>query len=75
LVRYKQIPRWLAYPLIYLFYILIRGNFAGFYPYPFVDVVKLGLQKVLENSVMLMLLFIGLAAIFIKIGKVTSPKP
>jgi hypothetical protein len=75
LVGYKQIPRWLAYPLIYLFYILIRGIFAGFYPYPFVDVVKLGLQKVLENSVMLMLLFIGLAAIFIKIGKVTSPKP
>ena len=66
---YKQIPKWLLYPLIYLAFILIRGNFSNFYPYPFVDVGNLGLSKVLMNSILLLALFSGLSAIFIRVGK------
>jgi hypothetical protein len=66
---YKLIPKWLIYPLIYLTFILIRGNFSNFYPYPFVDVGNLGLSKVLINSILLMALFSGLSAIFITIGR------
>ncbi|MFZ5976285.1 MULTISPECIES: Pr6Pr family membrane protein [unclassified Hydrotalea] len=33
---------WLIYPLLYLVYILIRGSFSGFYPYPFVNVLQIG---------------------------------
>lgn len=69
LVTYKNIPQWLIYPLIYLIYILIRGRFSDFYPYPFVDVVNLGLYKVFINSIILMALFGGLSAAFIRIGK------
>jgi hypothetical protein len=68
-VKYNQISRWLIYPLIYLIYILIRGYFSNFYPYPFVDVAQLGLRAVLINSVGLIALFIGVSALFIKIGK------
>ncbi len=69
MIKYRQIPQWLIYPLLYLIYILIRGSFSDFYPYPFVDVGELGWTKVLINSFGLMALFIGISALFIKIGK------
>ncbi|MBX2925928.1 MAG: Pr6Pr family membrane protein [Chitinophagaceae bacterium] len=69
LVKFRQIPQWLLYPLLYLVYILIRGSFSGFYPYPFVNVANIGLQKVLINCVVLTALFIGISALFIKAGK------
>lgn len=69
LVKYGQIPQWLFYPLLYLIYILVRGNFSNFYPYPFVDVGNLGLLKVFTNSIGLIALFIGISALFIKIGR------
>ena len=69
---YEQIPKWLIYPLIYLAYILIRGQFSNFYPYPFVDVGNLGLSKVLINSVLLIALFMGLSALFIRVGRATK---
>ena len=71
-VKYKQIPRWLLYPIVYLLYILIRGNYSGFYPYPFVDVGVLGLSKVLINSIGLVTVFIGISALYITIGKSTK---
>ncbi len=68
LVTYKQIPKWLLYPLIYLAYILIRGRFSNFYPYPFVNVGNLGLSKVLINSISLIALFAVLSVVFIRVG-------
>ena len=74
LATYKQIPRWLIYPLIYLTYILVRGEFSGFYPYAFVHVGNIGLSKVLINSIILIAFFSVLSAIFITIGKVIKKK-
>ncbi|OIR14362.1 hypothetical protein GALL_48350 [mine drainage metagenome] len=74
LVSYKQITNWLIYPLMYLIYILIRGNFSGFYPYPFINVINLGITKVLINSVLLIALFTGLSALFIRIGRAVKNK-
>ncbi len=68
-VRYSQFPPWLIYPLIYLIYILIRGNMSGFYPYPFVSVTELGMQKVLINSFFMLIFFTVLSFAFIGIGK------
>jgi hypothetical protein len=66
---YRQIPLWLIYPLIYLIFILIRGYFSGFYPYPFVNVTELGLQKVMINSILMTALFVVLSFTFNAIGK------
>ncbi|GIZ07683.1 Pr6Pr family membrane protein [Flavobacterium sp. UMI-01] len=71
-VRYRQILNWLLYPVVYLVYILVRGNYSGFYPYPFVDVNNLGLTKVGINCGLLLLLFCGLSAAYIKAGKMIS---
>ena len=71
-ITYKKILQWLIYPIIYLIYILRRGYFSNFYPYPFVDVGNLGLSKVLINSAGLIVLFIFISALFIKLGKIVS---
>lgn len=73
-LNYKSILQWLVYPIIYLFYILIRGYFSNYYPYPFVDVVTLGYQKVIINSAVLILIFSVLSALFIKIGHLFSKR-
>ena len=69
-IAYQQILKWLIYPLMYLIFILIRGDFSNFYPYPFVNVNDLGLKTVLINSALLILFFIGISAGFIRLGKV-----
>ncbi len=67
--RYTQIATWGIYPLIYLTYILFRGHFSNFYPYPFVNVAELGLKKVLLNSVGIILLFLTVSFVFVFVGK------
>lgn len=73
-VKWHQIPKWLIYPLIYLVFILIRGNFSSFYPYPFVNVAELGMSTVLLNSVILMIGFIVIATILVGLGKLSAKK-
>jgi len=68
-VNWHQIPAWLIYPLLYLVYILGRGYFSGFYPYPFVNLEVLGFAEVALNSVVLLCVFVGFSAMYIGIGK------
>jgi hypothetical protein len=73
-VSWKSIPSWLLYPLVYLIYILFRGHLSGFYPYPFVNVTELGLEKALVNSGVLLLAFVVLALIIVGVGKLFKAK-
>ncbi len=71
-VSYKQIAGWLTYPLVYLAYILIRGSFSGFYPYPFISVPELGMSKVLFNAAFLCIVFVSLSFLYVFAGKKIS---
>ncbi|MEN4762762.1 MULTISPECIES: Pr6Pr family membrane protein [unclassified Chryseobacterium] len=71
-LQYKQMALWAIYPLFYLFYILIRGSFSKFYPYPFVNVTELGLNKVFINAFFILLFFLALSFLFIRIGKASK---
>ena len=73
-LKWKSIFSWLIYPLVYLVYILLRGKVSGFYPYPFIDVDQLGIQKVMINSIFLMLFFVFISAILIGCGKLMLSK-
>lgn len=73
-VQWKQIPGWLVYPAVYFIYIIVRGNFSGFYPYPFVNVTELGIARVFMNAGILVLVFAGLAALFTGVGKLFGKK-
>jgi hypothetical protein len=52
----------IVYPLLWLVSTLIRGEFVGFYPYPFVDVSEHGYGRVLLNCLLVAVLFLALAA-------------
>ena len=41
---------WLLFPLVYFAYALVRGRIDGRYPYPFIDVARLGWRQVALNS-------------------------
>ncbi|CAN5539657.1 Pr6Pr family membrane protein [soil metagenome] len=60
---------WLIYPLLYIIYILIRGAFSGFYPYPFINAAAIGLKQAIINSVGIAMAFMLVSLIFISIGK------
>jgi hypothetical protein len=42
---------WVLWPLAYFVYAMLRGAATGFYPYPFIDVDRLGYAQVLVNAV------------------------
>jgi len=67
ILSFRQIGKWLIYPLVYIIFILIRGHFSGFYPYPFLNVKQLGLNHVILNSLGMTLLFVLISLLFVQI--------
>ncbi|SFK03066.1 Pr6Pr family membrane protein [Methylocapsa palsarum] len=63
---------WLIYPLLYFVYILARGAAIGSYPYPFVDVARLGYREVLYNATMFLGAFFALGVTFTGLDRAMS---
>lgn len=55
---YADIPKMLAFPLVYCAYAVARGLMTGKYPYPFLDVGKLGSGTVTVNLLIVAALFL-----------------
>ncbi len=68
-LQWSSLWSWLIFPLLYLAFILARGSFSGFYPYPFMEVSKLGLNQVLLNAVGITMVFLMVSLILIGIAK------
>jgi len=68
-LQMKSVFAWLLYPLVYLIFIIIRGSFSGFYPYPFIDVNKLGYNKVIVNSTGMLAAFLVTSVLFVLIDR------
>ena len=68
-LKYGNIPFWLIYPAVYALLILIRGHFANWYPYPFLDVLQYLYGRVLINCVLLLIFFVLFSALFVWAGK------
>ncbi|WP_294966091.1 Pr6Pr family membrane protein [uncultured Flavobacterium sp.] len=71
-ISFKTIWFWLAYPIIYMIYTLFHGFISSFYPYPFIDVTKLGLETALINGVFVLIAFVVLSIILISISKIRT---
>ncbi|WP_421753923.1 Pr6Pr family membrane protein [Croceimicrobium sp.] len=69
LLKWEQIPWFLIYPLIYLIYILIRGAYSGFYPYPFLQVDEIGWTQSLQNIGLLFFTFLAFGSLFLGLVK------
>lgn len=48
-LRWSAALWWIAYPLAYLLYVLVRGQLDHKYPYPFLDVAKIGWTQTALN--------------------------
>lgn len=65
---------WLIYPLIYAVYVLGRGALSAEYPYPFMDVTKLGYPQVLINCGGMVAAFLVFAFLLVGVGKILKTK-
>jgi hypothetical protein len=52
---------WLIYPVFYLGFVLVQARVTGFYPYPFIDVSRIGYGPMALNA-------LGIAAAFLVAG-------
>ncbi len=66
--------RWLWFPLLYLIYTLIRGSVMDWYPYPFLNVVKLGYDKVIVNIFVMLAVFLIAGIVMIAISRMLAKK-
>lgn len=71
-LQWKNAFPWLIYPGIYMAYAIIHGAITKFYPYPFVDVNKLGYTKALLNAGVVLLIIFLLSLSLIATGKMTK---
>lgn len=68
-MNYKLTLNWLLYPIIYLFYTLIRGPLVNnWYPYPFIDASKLPIHQIVLNIIGLLFIFFVVGGIFVAIN-------
>lgn len=60
-IPFKRALVWLAYPLTYLVYTLVRGHLVDWYPYPFLNVADKGYVAVGVASIGVTAVVLGLA--------------
>jgi hypothetical protein len=73
-LQYKDVWAWLIYPLVYCFYILVRGAITNMYPYFFVDATQYSYGQVFLNIAVLVLVFLGLSLLLILVAKRPNKK-
>lgn len=67
---------WCLFPVTYFAYALARGSLDNHYPYPFIDVSKLGWQQVMLNAAGIAFLFVlaGFALVWVDRWRPLGPK-
>jgi hypothetical protein len=65
----------LALPLLYVAWTLLHGAIAGFYPYPFLNVPRLGYEQVFMNITGLVVGFVVLMLIVLAVTRLLSARP
>ncbi|CAI8941698.1 Pr6Pr family membrane protein [Pseudomonas sp. IT-P44] len=68
-LRLRHIALWVIYPLLYFAYALLRGHLLAVYPYPFIDVDKLGYPQVFVNAGGLLAGFVVIALLVIALDR------
>jgi hypothetical protein len=63
-IPYKRALYWLIFPIVYLIYSLVRGMYANWYPYPFIDPTVNGWPSVIVTSLVIALSVLVVAKVF-----------
>lgn len=67
-LKFKNCKNWLWFPLFYFVYIIIRGHFSNFYPYPFINISEIGYLQVFINFLIISGVFLSVMGILVFIG-------
>lgn len=73
-LEWSALPRMLAYPVLYLVYVMARGAVVQEYPYPVLEAHRLGYSQVFVNIGLLFVLFAMLEAVFIAIDRLAPER-
>lgn len=73
-LEWKAMLPWTIFPIIYCIYTFLRGPVAGFYPYPFLDVSKLGYTQAFINIIGIVVAFLFVSAIFVAATRIIRPR-
>lgn len=68
-LRLRHIAAWVIYPVVYFAYSLWRGHLLAVYPYPFIDVEKLGYPQVFMNAGGVLVGFVVIALVLIGLDR------
>ena len=68
-LRVSHIGVWMLYPVLYFAYILLRGHLLGVYPYPFIDVEKLGYGQAFINAGGILAGFVAVALAVVAVDR------
>jgi hypothetical protein len=71
-VRASTAARVLVPPLVYAAYTFVHGPLTGFYPYPFVDLPKIGFAGVVRNVAGFVVFFYLVAMAFVAIDRLVT---
>jgi len=71
-LRWLDALWWLVFPTLYCGYLLLRGAWTGWYPYPFLDAGNGGYGSVARNGIMLLIAFLAVGLTFIAIAKLLN---
>lgn len=73
-LHWSNVWVWLLYPLAYFIYVLIRGYLIGAYPYPFIEVDRLGYLQVFGNALMVLLGFVVVSLVVVAVDRVKGER-
>ena len=64
---------WAIYPLAYFAYALVRGASDGKYPYPFMDIPKVGWISALTTVAIILVAYLLVGTVFVWLGRLLDP--
>jgi hypothetical protein len=71
----KHVLAWMAYPVVYFGYVLLRGDLIGDYIYPFIDVGTIGFAQAFVNALGVLAGFVMMGLVLWGVDKLRAPRP
>jgi hypothetical protein len=73
-LKWIEALNWLWFPFIYSVYVFIRGGISHLYPYPFLNIDKLGVPQVAINSLLMLIAFLLIGFLFVWINRIITKR-
>jgi hypothetical protein len=68
-LRWRHLGTWLLVPVLYFIWAMLLGRLLHVYPYPFLNLPRLGMELLLRNALLLLLLFVLLGAALVLLDR------